>query len=168
MSRILSYMAIGTIVLLAVLTLVSVIFSGFLMEYYIFWLLHTLFFTFIALVFIYAFLFMKLINIEGKAKIISVRIFGVLGCAAVLAFTLENSYLGMVDIGAYITKEYNRVEGVPIELSHMSRSDKTQTIKVGDVKLLNAKKSLKNHLGEQIEFYYLPKTKFVVKMKVIE
>ncbi|QJD82091.1 hypothetical protein [Cohnella herbarum] len=83
-----------------------------------------------------------------------------------LSMVFSGEVNGFADIGSYFSKDYRQVTGVPNILERMTRRDKTQDIEVNNIKLLNTHKGLDEHEDKVIEFYYLPKSKFIVKMRI--
>lgn len=79
---------------------------------------------------------------------------------------LTGGMIGITDLGSYLSKDYRKVEGVLTIHDKMSRKTKEHNIEVNGIELINTHKSLIKHAGKEIEFFYLPRSKFIVDYRV--
>lgn len=159
---------LGVLIFLLVTSVFVIIVSGNLfMEYYLKWIARGLFWFMLGIIVVCYGIFGKF-NVAGTIARGFVRVVvGLMGGGLILIFFIE-TFGGLLDFGSYLRKDYGRVEGVPVKISEMTRRSAWHTIEVDGIRLLNTQKDIDKYLNQETEFYYLPRSKFVVKIKAKE
>jgi len=137
-----------------------------LIKYFIFWTLFncmTLYFGIAAILYS---LISNLNHIKKNKDL--VRIAGVLAGFVITLIILNQAVSSLRDIGSYLSKDYSVIKGTPDHISSMGSKVRTQTIEIENMKLTNAQRISRSDYHSEMEIYYLPRSKYVIKINVLE
>ncbi|WP_440119001.1 hypothetical protein [Paenibacillus sp. QZ-Y1] len=72
------------------------------------------------------------------------------------------------DIGPYLFKEYETTKGIPTKISSMGKKWREQTIEINQMELINTLDIAWEDQDKKMEIKYLPRSKYVMSIKIIE
>ncbi len=107
-------------------------------------------------------------SIQRKLKRLTVKfLFVILGFAG-LWYVSPQALAGVLDLGSYYKKEYVTLSGRPDYVGSMGRKIREQTIKINGLELINTRKIDLDDRYKKMEIKMLPRSKYVISIKILE
>lgn len=155
----------GFIFLIFICSFVAVLFPAFFPS----WVFVRLFLVGISAFFLGIGLFHGLKSIRSKLKRLSSKfLFIIFGFACLWSFSPE-ALAGVLDLGSYYKKDYVTVSGRPDYVGSMSvRKIREQTIEINGLELINTRKIDLHDRYKKMEIKMLPRSKYVISIKILE
>ncbi|MFB5760012.1 hypothetical protein [Paenibacillus medicaginis] len=107
-------------------------------------------------------------NNTSPAKDVWIKIFSGLSGAGLILFCSYKSYLGVQDLGSYFTKNYQIVHGTADDISSRGRAFHDQEIEINGTVFTSYRYISPSDTGKFIEITYLPNSRYVLNVRVIE
>ena len=169
MKNIYVFFAVVVLALLLLIFIPSYLFN--LYRYFLIWLINYFVgvlagMLFVGLVFLRA--ERNEYNNASPAKDAWIKIFSGLFGAGLILFCSYKSYLGVKDLGPYFTKDYQIVHGTANDISSRGRRDFDQEIEINDKEFTSYRYISPSYRGKLIEITYLPNSRYVLKVRVME
>ncbi|CAH1211609.1 hypothetical protein [Paenibacillus sp. JJ-223] len=133
------------------------------------WFYTRLFGIAFGIVFTVSGLFLSLRQIGNKFKRVWCRVLFVVVGVVVIILMYPEASAGVLDLKAYYLKDYKTTTGVPDYIGSMGKKMRQQTIELNNIELINTKSDSSLHDRTKVlEITYLPHSKFVINIKVVE
>ncbi|KGP80186.1 MULTISPECIES: hypothetical protein [unclassified Paenibacillus] len=113
-------------------------------------------------------LFHNMNKFKNVFKRISSKFFCVIAGIGLILFFLPGVISGVRDIGPYLSKEYVKITGIPHSITSMGRKWREQTIEINQIELNNTHDIAWQERDKKLEIMFLPRSKYVISIKVIE